>query len=223
MVTRNGFDMAKSQAFYSHRSAHRKYRRCFTSRGVITFTLSRLGIGMIVALLVAEQAMPDLALALLLLFAGADLLDGELARKMMVESPLRKAIDATVDRLIVLACFASAWRAGELPLTPVILQFIAAGFLGSSSLLLLIKERRIVHGPQWHRVWSLSSLLTGILVLLGLRGSGVVAFLSAIAAAVTMLDLLRRQHLVQPSFAAEAVSQGSYQGETWFLDSPEGV
>jgi phosphatidylglycerophosphate synthase len=197
----HGCDGNRLQLLYPSRGQEPKYLCSLTNRSVIAFTLSRFAIGLAVALLVAERMLPNLALILLLAFAAADVLDGDLARKAMVESPLRKAIDATVDRLVVLACFASAWRASELPFTPVLLQFIAAFILGASSVLLLVKERRVVHGPRWHRVWSLSSLLTGVLVLLDLRGAAVVAFLSSIAAGVTMLDLLRRQHSIRPRFS----------------------
>jgi phosphatidylglycerophosphate synthase len=173
--------------------------------GVLIFTLSRLASGVTVALLVAQGTRPVLSLILLLTFAVTDLLDGELARKLKVESPLRKAIDASIDRVVVLACFIAAWRVGELALIPVLVQFITATILALSSLWLLVNERRVVHGPRWHRVWSLSSLCTGIFVLLDLRGTEAFALLSALAAVVTVLDLIRRQHSAKVHVAVEIV------------------
>jgi hypothetical protein len=80
-----------------------KYLRPLARCSVLALTLSRLGIGLAVALLVANHASPIIALLLLLVFASADVIDGDIARRLMVESALRKAMDASIDRAVVIA------------------------------------------------------------------------------------------------------------------------
>jgi phosphatidylglycerophosphate synthase len=168
-------------------------------------TYSRIPLGALAALLIFTDRW-RLGAAAVGLFVVMDVLDGRFARAGgLGDMAHRRAMDATIDKLSVHACFAGI--AVTLPAVIPIWSVIVVRDVWQSTVagLLLVQRRVVVAGAWWHRFFSLSMAVWAATVLISGEPSLGLAGLALIVGLVTLADYsVQCRALVRSSRLAEA-------------------
>ena len=120
---------------------------------VNVLTLSRLGIAEIMARKITKQESIVVPMAA---FVIADVLDGVIARKLDVDSPRRRFLDAAVDRLSVLRAASAMYDIN--PTSRPYLAALAAreAVVSAANLAHYAKSGEVVQGHGFHKLGTLS-------------------------------------------------------------------
>jgi phosphatidylglycerophosphate synthase len=104
-------------------------------------TVGRLGLVPVIAL--SFMSAPAITTPALLLFMFADLFDGVLARRRGDDGLWRRALDSTVDRIAIDACFIAAAVTGAMPVLLVV-AFLVRDLYCAGICASMMRERRVV-------------------------------------------------------------------------------
>lgn len=103
-------------------------------------TVGRIALIPVIAL--SFMATPAVTSVSLILFMFADLFDGILARRAGGDGPSRRAVDSTIDRLAIDACFVAAAVTGVMPVV-LVCGFLARDLYCAIICALMMAERRV--------------------------------------------------------------------------------
>jgi phosphatidylglycerophosphate synthase len=160
------------------------------SRSAFLATWVRIPLGIFVlGCLVAGR--DALGTVILTLFVILDVVDGAIARAGDADNSYRRGLDSIVDRLAVTAFFIVAalqssaiWPAASVIVT-VNLAALPFGVLTWQ------RSRVVLKAPAWHRSWSLTLFLAGLLYLNDNAGlAGVTAIAGALTMAACTIELV---------------------------------
>lgn len=174
--------------------------RGVTQRTAMSLTLVRLPLGLLVGETMLSRNFILGAVALLA-FAAIDVLDGQIARSNGGDTAERRALDSAIDRLVTpLAMFAAGFAVPAFAALGAILLLVSA--LAAPHARYSLRTFGVVlRAPAWHKSWSLSLVVAGLLYLGGLDSLAVaIASVGVVLAAVCTFELwkihrsLRAQH-----------------------------
>lgn len=158
----------------------------------VAFALTwvRVPVGLVV--LVSMMADRDLlGLAALTLFVGLDVVDGIIARAGEADSPSRRGLDSLVDRTTVVAFFLGA-ALRNWPLWPAASVMMLVNLVALPIAVVTWRRYRMVlKAPRWHRIWSMTLFLAGLLYLNKETGlAAVTGAIGALAMAICSTKLI---------------------------------
>ena len=133
----------------------------------------------------------DIAVALLIVSAITDMLDGVIARKFNMVSDLGKMLDPLCDKLTqaaLLVCLAFRYWYVWLVFALLVVKDITMSFLGAAA----IRHRGAVHSAQWYGKLCTVVLETvmAVLILFPHIPERIVVILLALCCAVILLSLI---------------------------------
>jgi phosphatidylglycerophosphate synthase len=99
-------------------------------------------IALIPVIAISFMAAPAVTSVALILFMFADLFDGIVARRRGDDGPRRRAVDSTIDRVAIDACFVAAAVTGAMPLL-LVCAFLARDLYCGAICALMMAERRV--------------------------------------------------------------------------------
>lgn len=161
-------------------------------------SLSRILLTPVFALLYVNGRSTQ-ALAVLLICAASDVLDGAIARRFNMVTDLGKALDPAADKLIqltMLLCAATRFRAVWLLLALHILRELSLGAAG----LYVLRQAGRVYGARWYGKLCTAVLYIVMTVFLFLRsvpdsavraGTAMCAFLISLCLSLYMANYIR--------------------------------
>ncbi|MFV0434096.1 MAG: CDP-alcohol phosphatidyltransferase family protein [Leucobacter sp.] len=152
---------------------------------LLTFGRIPLVVGMAVAFMLGA---PWVSVAFLSIFVVADIFDGDVARKLNLETSLRRLADGVIDRLSVHFVLGIVAVSVELLWIPWALLAIRDAFQALIGLRVLREKRIVVAGAKWHRVYTVAIALWGSVVMLTGDVQGIGAGIVALAGLATLID-----------------------------------
>lgn len=160
---------------------------------VVSITVIRVPIAL-VGLISIALSMPLPAVASFMLFALLDLIDGMAARRIGIDTALRRIGDVLIDRvtihlaaLIVCTVFDSGWTIWATLLIRDVIQ-------GVCSSVVAIRRRIIVVGATWHMAYGLAVLAWGCAFVLTGHSDEYMSIVVIAVAFATFLDYAVKSH-----------------------------
>lgn len=139
----------------------------------------------------------ELGMAVLALAGLTDVLDGYLARKFHMITPLGKILDPMADKLIVITVMTSLFLVGKLPLWLVVLVIAKDLLLAAGSFFIVFKEKIQVSASVYGKAATISvyiALFAGAFDISGSTFAAVIAgFVSLLALSNYINSFIRRR------------------------------
>lgn len=150
---------------------------------------------------------PWAAVAMLAAFIIIDIMDGDVARALHVETATRRLLDGVIDRLgvhaiVALVCLSveNLW---------VVWGFLIArdGLQAVVGAQVLLRRRVVAAGAPWHRAYTLSIALWGSIVMVSASVAWLAALPVVVTGVATLVDYIRQANSVTEPLVTQQLSQ----------------